>query len=358
MAETLAKRFTGHETIFTGADESAELKLMGVEVVTLGRAIGQSASGIVLSHQNDQSYRKLIIEQGKVVGAACVGPWPELPQVRQAIHKQKFLWPIQRIRFRKTGSPWSPGGSLPVAQWPADAVICSCIGVTRAEISAAIGRGCQSLNSIALATKASTACGSCQSLVCELIGDRTTIITATGSRSMLVASACAAILCLAVLVSPAVPMATSVQSSWRSFDVLWRDEIARQVTGFTSLALIAVGLVFSLRKRSSWFQFGSYSFWRSVHGVLGATALVAVAVHTGLRMGQNLNFVLAVTFLAVAAVGSLVGITSGLETKLSGVPAMWVRRMRPRLTILHRWLFWPLPALIVLHIISFYWFSD
>ena len=130
------------------------------------------------------------------------------------------------------------------------------------------------------------------------------------------------------------------------------------MTGFTTLGLTLLGLVFSLRKRTNWFQFGSYAFWRSVHAILGTAVLVAIAVHTGLRLGENLNFVLGVVFLAVAAVGSLAGITSSLESKLTGSAAMFVRRWRPRLTLLHTLLFWPLPALVAMHIFSFYWFSD
>ena len=222
MAETLAQRLSGQDALFHGADESAELKLMGVQVVTLGRAIGQSTSGIVLSQEDDDAYRKLIIEQGKVVGAACVGPWVDLPQVRQAIHRQKMLWPIQRARFKKTGSPWISDGSMTVHQWPADAIVCSCMGISRGVISTAIEQGSDSIEQIAEVTKASTACGSCKSLVCELVGGDTARQAVPGAKTMLAASIVAAIFTLLVLALPPVQMATSVQSAWRKIDVLWR----------------------------------------------------------------------------------------------------------------------------------------
>ena len=358
MAETLADRLLGGDAEFGGADESAELKLLGVQVVTLGRAIGQSTSGIVLAQEDDQAYRKLIIEQGKVVGAACVGPWEELPQVRQAIHKQKMLWPIQRARFRRTGSPWTPGGAIPVQHWPADAVVCSCIGVTRGRISEVTAEGESSLQQVIETTKASTACGSCQSLVCELVSGEAVAVATPGAKTMLVASIGAAILTMIMVMIPPVRLATSVQDSWRDIDVLWRDDFARQVTGYITLTLITLGMLFSLRKRIGWFSLGSYAFWRSVHGVLGLGALAAIAVHTGFRLGENLNFMLAVVFLGVAALGSLAGILSGLESRSTGATTMAIRRWRPRLTKLHTWLFWPLPALVALHIFSFYWFTD
>lgn len=358
MADVLADRFLGRDATFDGADESAELKLLGMQVVTLGRAIGESTGGIVLAHGDDDSYRKVIIENGRLVGAACVGDWDELPQVRQAIARQSLVWPMQRVRFRRTGSIWPVGSSLAVAQWPPDAVVCSCVGVTRGQISGAIAGGASDVQAIRQVTRASTACGSCHSLVCELSGAIPTAASIPGTKVMLVASIVAAAMVVVFAVAPPISFATSVQDAWRQIDVLWRDDLARQVTGFSTLGLTLLGLVFSLRKRWTWFRFGSYAFWRAAHGVLGAAVLISVAVHTGLRMGQNLNFVLALVFLSVAGLGAMAGVASSMEAKSTGGRAIFIRKWRPRLTTLHLWLFWPLPALIAMHILSFYWFTD
>ena len=358
MADVLADRLLGRDATFDGADESAELKLLGMQVVTLGRAIGESAGGIVLAHGDEDSYRKVIIENGRLVGAACVGEWDELPQIRQAIAKQSFVWPVQRVRFRRTGSIWPVGSSLAVAQWPADAIVCSCIGVTRGQISDAIASGASDTGAIRQATRASTACGSCHALVCELAGGIPAAAAIPGTKTMLVASITAAAMVVVLAIAPPISFAASVQDAWRNIDILWRDDTARQVTGFSMLGLTLLGLVFSLRKRWDWFRFGSYAFWRAAHGVLGAAVLIGVAVHTGLRMGQNLNFILAVVFLSVAGLGALAGVASSMEAKSTGGRAIFIRKWRPRLTTLHLWLFWPLPALIAMHVLSFYWFTD
>ncbi|MEL7337469.1 MAG: FAD-dependent oxidoreductase, partial [Planctomycetota bacterium] len=91
MADVLAKRLGGGDDQFQGADESAELKLMGVQVATLGAQIGESPGGVVIKHEDDSGIRKLLIERGKIVGASCVGPWAELAQVRQAINRQATM---------------------------------------------------------------------------------------------------------------------------------------------------------------------------------------------------------------------------------------------------------------------------
>ena len=358
MADVLANRLAGQTDEFRGADESAELKLLGVNVAALGLAIGESPGGIKITQRSDTGYRKLILDRGRIVGAACVGDWDELPQIRQAVMKQTQLWPWQRRRFVRTGSPWLPGGAIPVADWPAESVICSCLAVTKQSITRWVDEGIRDANKISELSGASTACGSCRSLVCELAGaEREPAKAVPGAKTMLIASLVSLVLVPLMIALPPLPYADSVQSAWRQIDLLWRSDFARQVTGFSVLALILIGLVFSLRKRIPWFRWGSYGFWRSAHGVLGAAVLIAVAVHTGLRLGENLNFVLSSVFIATAGLGSVAGILSGLEGKAEGARAIFIRRWRPRLTLLHLWLFWPLPLLIGVHVLSFYWFD-
>lgn len=358
MADVLASRLSGEEIAFAGADESAELKLMGVDVATLGKPIGESPGGIVLQHQDDTVYRRLLIERGRIVGASCIGPWEDLPLVRHAISQNARLWPWQRRRFLLTGSPWTSDGGLPVVQWPADAVVCSCLSVSKSTIDSLVSDGVRDVASIAQRCGASTACGSCRPLVSELVGAPSDAATVPGVKTMAIASMLAIVMGLVWLVAPSVPLATSVQSAWRNIDLLWRDDLARQITGFSLLALTLIGLLFSLRKRMNWFRWGSYGTWRAIHGALGTAVLIGLAVHTGLRLGSNLNFLLGVCFLSAAVLGGFAGVVSSYESRVTGQWALWLRRWRPRLTKIHLWVTWPLPALVVLHVISFYWFGD
>ncbi|QDT13717.1 FAD-dependent oxidoreductase [Planctomycetes bacterium K23_9] len=358
MADVLARRLAGEKAYFLGADESAELKLLGIPVVVLGRAIGQSASCVVLSQEDEGAYRKIIMEQGRFAGAACVGHWEELPLVRDAIRCNKGLWPMQRARFEKTGSPWPTTGQLSVNDWPDTSIVCSCLSVTKVQLTDQIALGVTDVEVLAEKTRASTACGSCQSLLCELAGNSTEVSATAGTRTMMLASLAAACFLVTFLFVSPIQFAQSVQDGWRDVDVLWRSDLARQITGYTTLSLTLLGLVFSLRKRFDWFQWGSYGLWRAIHGVLGAGVLIALAVHTGFSLGANLNFILAIVFLGTAAFGSAAGIVSSMESRATGTKAMTLRLWRPRLTHLHLWLFWPLPALIAIHVFSFYWFSD
>ena len=163
---------------------------------------------------------------------------------------------------------------------------------------------------------------------------------------------------ISLLLMGPIPIAQSVQTSWRNVDVLWRNDTARQVTGFSTLGLMSASMIFSLRKRLPKFSLGSYGFWRAMHGLLGVAMLVGVGVHTGMRLGANLNFVLGIFVLAVAFMGALAGIVSSLETKVNGTLLMRIRWWRPVITKIHFWITWPVPALIAFHILSFYWFGS
>ncbi|MEM6472123.1 MAG: FAD-dependent oxidoreductase [Planctomycetota bacterium] len=358
MADVLAGRLGGSSETFEGADESAELKLLGIQVATLGKSIGESPGGRLLKYRSGSGYRTLLVERGRVAGASCVGDWEELAQVRQAIAKRSRLWPWQRKRFINTGSPWTPGGALPVTQWPADATICSCLSLSKQSIVEIIDAGVCDVEVIGKRCGAGTACGSCRGLVAELAGRSDEVNRVPGATVMLAASTIASLIVILWWVLPAIPIASSVQDSWYSIDRAIRSDVGRQVSGFSLVALTLIGLIFSLRKRNDWFRFGSYGFWRATHGVLGTAVLIGMVIHTGLKLGSNLNFLLGVCFLAATFIGAIAGIVSSIEGRATGSLALLIRRWRPRLTRTHLWVTWPLPVLIVMHILSFYWFSD
>ncbi|ELP35285.1 FAD-dependent oxidoreductase [Rhodopirellula baltica] len=356
MADVLAARLAGEQTEFVDSEEAVELKLLGVPVITLGKAIGESTSGVVVTHDGENGYRKLILEQGRVVGAASVGEWDDVNLIRMSVAQHKRLWPTQRVRFQRTGMPYAGGTGLQIHQWPGHATVCSCMGVTRHQLGMAIVDGHVTAAQLSAATGAGTACGTCTNLLCELVGEGPEQVNVRGSKVVLVTSVLAACLALALFLTPPLPFATSVQDSWRKIDLFWRDGFIKQVTGFSLLFLMLAALAFSLRKRVKRISFGDYGWWRAAHAAIGTAMLFGLIVHTGVRMGSNLNFVLSLTFMLLALVGGLAGVASSLESKLSGDSAMFMRAWRPKLTWVHIALFVPLPALLAGHVFSVYWY--
>ncbi|WP_283431348.1 FAD-dependent oxidoreductase [Neorhodopirellula lusitana] len=356
MADVLAARLSGESVKFVDNEEAVELKLLGVPVITLGKAIGESTSGVVITHAGTDGYRKLILEQGRMVGAASVGQWDDADLIRMSVAENKRLWPTQRIRFLKTGTPFAGGAGLSIHQWPGTATVCSCMGVTRERLGLAIADGHTTVPELSQATGAGTACGTCKNLLCELVGAGPQKIQTRGANWVMSASVLAIGLVAAMTWMSPIPLATSVQDSWREIDLIWRDGFIKQVTGFTLLGIMLAALLFSLRKRTGIIRFGKYGWWRAAHACLGTAMLVGLIVHTGLRMGANLNFALSLTFLSLSVVGGLAGLAASIEPKLTGGSAMWVRVWRPRLTWIHIALFVPLPALLAGHVLSVYWY--
>jgi nitrite reductase (NADH) large subunit len=147
-------------------------------------------------------------------------------------------------------------------------------------------------------------------------------------------------------------MSTSVAAG-PSIDVLWRDPVWKQVSGFGLIALAVLGLLFSLRKRSSRFPWGSFSGWRFLHSAIGAASVAALGIHTGFHAGANLNRVLMFCFTGVLISGALAALITSLEHRLS---ATWGAALRRGWRAAHVFVFWPLPVLTFFHVLAFYYY--
>ncbi len=80
---------------------------------------------------------------------------------------------------------------------------------------------------------------------------------------------------LAVLVTAMatpVAMADSVESWSYRVDLIWRDHIVKQNTGFSLMATLMIGLLLSLRKRLKWFRISAFASWRLFHVAFGVVS--------------------------------------------------------------------------------------
>ena len=137
------------------------------------------------------------------------------------------------------------------------------------------------------------------------------------------------------------------------WDLLWRDGLAKQISGFTLLGLSALVLLFSMRKRLRWFKLGTFRGWRLVHIGISLTAVAVLVLHTGLRLGHNLNAWLMLAFSALLITGAVGGLSIALQHRWTPASA---RRLRKAALWGHVLTFWPLPALLGFHVLKTYWF--
>ncbi len=179
---------------FQGADLSTKLKLLGVDVASIGDAHATSAGAQCYTFVDErrQTYKKLVVDETgrRLLGGVLVGdtesfgewlqlklndlPLPERPE--------DLLLPAPAPTLAQslpggTGSAADQerplSGGRPAVSGRAglapSALICSCNNVTQGAICSAVEQGCTTLGAIKAKTRASTTCGGCAPLVTQVL---------------------------------------------------------------------------------------------------------------------------------------------------------------------------------------------
>jgi nitrite reductase (NADH) large subunit len=321
------------------------LKLDVTQVTVLGDPVGVTdMTNLVWS--SERAYRRLSVRAQRIVAAICVGEWEELAILQTLVTRKRKVSRAALARFAREGSLGLSGSAQATAELSDTMVVCQCANVTCGVLRGAIANGHRDAAALSRATGAATLCGSCQPVLVALTSGGTAPAPA-GGRVFGWAAAAALILALTTLAAPRVPLAKSVLDA--TVDFLFTHPLAKQISGFGILAVVTVGLLFSLRKRISRFQWSSYARLRVWHGVLGALALVGLLAHTGFRLGSNFNLALSLTFLTSALTGALAALLGRVEQPNVRPVSVLFRRA-------HEITFWPLPVLVLFHALKTYYF--
>jgi nitrite reductase (NADH) large subunit len=354
QAAIAAAHLAGEAASYRGSVPATKLKAVGTDVFSMGdvEQLDQrlDARTAVWGDPAKGLYRRLVVRNFRLAGAIGVGEWPEVNRIQQAIRDRAWLLPWQAWRFRRTGRLFPEGKPVSVTLWPAAATVCNCTGVTRGQLGEAIAHGAVTVEALMRETSASTVCGTCRPLLQELVGGKVAHEPVFGARLIAVLSLIAAVVALGAWFLPAWPISPSVEAGI-GLDRLWLDGTTKQITGYSLLALSVVIAFLSVRKKIKARWLGGYKFWRVAHTLIGLAALAALFFHTGFSLGSNLNRWLMVTFLVVAIAGSLTGIATARE---HAVLANGGASRRALFTWLHILAFWPLPVLLLLHIVTVY----
>ncbi len=172
MVDVLVANLMGENARFTGADQSAKLKLLGVTVAALGEYDGDTKPlSSALRYTTGGVYRKLVTRQGRLIGAVTVGDWDNLDRIREALLSPAPMSFWDMRRFRSTGNLFPREESKKVTEWSDDAIVCGCVRVTRGQLGLAIAAGATTVAELSKRTSAGTVCGSCKSLMAELCGE-------------------------------------------------------------------------------------------------------------------------------------------------------------------------------------------
>lgn len=173
MAQVAADHLTASaESEFTGADMSTKLKLMGVDVASIGDAHARTEDCKTFAYTDEVKgvYKKLVVDQSakKLLGAVLIGEAEEYGSLLQLMLNDMDLPenPDQLILPSYDGS--APAG-LGAGALPDTAQICSCNNVSKGDLVAAIDNGVTELGELKSCTNAATGCGGCAALVGQVL---------------------------------------------------------------------------------------------------------------------------------------------------------------------------------------------
>lgn len=173
MARVAASIMCGIDAAFTGADMSTKLKLLGVDVASIGEVHNNvdAAQVFTLSNDVEQSYQRIIVsEQGdKLLGAVLVGNVEQYSQLLQLTLNQLPL-PTPPSLLLMPEALAAATSMTAVDDLLGDkAPVCSCFDVNKGHIRQAVADGCIDMNQLKTMTKASTGCGGCTSFAKQIM---------------------------------------------------------------------------------------------------------------------------------------------------------------------------------------------
>lgn len=371
QASVAAQRICGEFSYYAGSLTATRLKVVGLPVMSVGelerrrtlsswwrdrlpggfrKLLNWERRTLSWGDPKTGGFRRLYLDGNHLDAAMGVGDWEEFSRIQEGVSTRRRIWPWHLLRFYFTGVLWEAPGN--VANWPATATVCNCKGVTRGELTAAFESGCTSVDSLSRRTGASTGCGSCRPLLAQLTGAVASLEPVRAAKWLTGAGILVALAALFSFLPLNMNYAASVQGDF-SIDMLWRDSLLKQISGFTLLGMSVLLAFVSLRKRVSSFTWGSFDGWRLVHVLVGVVTLLVLVAHTGLRMGNNINFYLMFVFSGLVLAGAIAGFATGMQHVL---PLSVARGVRSMSVWTHILLLWPLPALLGFHILKTYWY--
>ena len=172
MADVVARRLGGEDAHFTGADLSAKLKLLGVDVASFGEQFAdlerpEETRSLVFDDRTEGVYQKLLFDREvkRLVGGILVGDASAyLPLQSHARTGASLPGHPRELLFGEAVA----GASA--ADLPDAAQICSCNNVTKGGLVCAIADGeLTTLAELKTVTKAATGCGGCQPAVAQIL---------------------------------------------------------------------------------------------------------------------------------------------------------------------------------------------
>ncbi|NUP00477.1 MAG: NAD(P)/FAD-dependent oxidoreductase, partial [Nonomuraea sp.] len=170
QAVVAADVITGGKGRYRGSRLVTRLKAKSVELAAMGETqLGEEHAEVVrFSHRARGTYRKLVIRDGRLVGAIVLGESDAVGTLTQLFDRGGPV-PGDRAGLLFPGLSPAAVADSPVLM-PDAAKVCQCNNVTKGQIRACWEAGARDVAGVAAATRATTGCGTCRDAVEGIVG--------------------------------------------------------------------------------------------------------------------------------------------------------------------------------------------
>lgn len=170
QAKVLADHITGEnpDARYHGSKVATKLKVMGVEVASMGLIEPELPDDEVVQFTEPKrgTYKKLIIRDGRLMGAILLGDISKAAYLMQAYDRNS---PLPEERLSLLFDIGAPPQKVTFGEMAMDSQICNCNGVSKAAIVACVKQGKRNAKAVMETTRAGMGCGSCKKMVADIV---------------------------------------------------------------------------------------------------------------------------------------------------------------------------------------------
>ncbi len=170
QARVFADHVTGvdPESAYTGSKLATKLKVMGVELASMGltEPADERDEVVQFTEPKRGTYKKLIVRDGRLVGGILMGDISKAAYLMQAFDRDS---PLPHERLSLLFDMGAPAQAVTLDEMAPSAQVCNCNGVSKATLGACVEAGERDPKAVMAATRAGMGCGSCKGLVGEVV---------------------------------------------------------------------------------------------------------------------------------------------------------------------------------------------
>ncbi|MFD4293161.1 nitrite reductase large subunit NirB [Rhodococcus sp. NPDC058532] len=170
QAVVLAEHLTGSNpaAAYQGSTSTTKLKVAGLDVAAMGAKGPEQGGDEFVEFYDSRTgvYKNVVVRDGRLVGATLMGETGKAALLTQVFDGKVDL-PEDRLSllFDLAGE----AAAASAADLPDDTQVCNCNGVTKGDLVACVHGGAQTLAEVCAKTRAGKGCGSCKSLVADIV---------------------------------------------------------------------------------------------------------------------------------------------------------------------------------------------